>query len=245
MNYQDLFELSRGRRQAQAEKAVDYVSMFRNAMLGQNARGGIGVVPADTGEYALRTNFGPADMGKVPGLMEKTEAAGVYGVPSPQGMTFIADDGMSQENLYRHASDLLREAGVTRPSAYQGGARGLYEPLPWESKQGTYIPGQGTVTKELLIPRIESNPELTKQIELTGELPQLARGVLATENAGGSGYFGASTPLGTLPEDVILLNRVIQEGGLANLAKWVREKGYAGLPAFAGVSLAPTDNRDR
>lgn len=197
-----------------------------------------------TGQHALWLNVGP-DINKIPEIMEQSEKAGVYAMPSTQGMTFIGAPEMSQESLYSHAHDLLNASRVTRPSAYQGGASTLYEPLPWGNTGGQYIPGQGTVTKEHLIPRIESNPELAKQIELTGEIPQLARGVLATENVGPSGYFGASEPLGTLPEDVILLNQVLKEGGLENLAKWVREKGYAGLPAVGGASLAPMDNRDR
>lgn len=229
----------------EAEKAVDFVSMFRNAMLGQNARGGIGVTPNAADDVALRMNLSPADMGKVPEIMAKSEAAGVYGVPSTEGLTFIGPEGMTQDALYRHAHDLANQGNLTRPSAYQGGASSIYKELPWESTGGTYTPGQGTVTREHLIPRIESNPDLTKQIELTGEIPQLARGVLATENVGPPGYSGASEQLGTLPADVILLNQVLKEGGLENLAKWVREKGYAGLPAVGGIGLTPMDNRDR
>ncbi len=227
MNFQEMFELSRGRRKAESGK-LKPLPYDQSAKLNR---------PLDV--------LSPADMGKVPEIMAKSEAAGVYGVPSTEGLTFIGPEGMTQDALYRHGHDLANQGNLTRPSAYQGGASSIYKELPWESTGGTYTPGRGTVTRELLIPRIESNPDLTKQIELTGEIPQLARGVLATENVGPIGYSGASEPLGTLPSDVILLNQVLKEGGLANLAKWVREKGYAGLPAVGGIGLTPMDNRDR
>ena len=191
---------------------------------------------------ALWPNVGSADINEIPEIMAQSEAKGIYAVPTPQGLTFIGESGKTPESLYQHASDLLRSENVTRPSAYQGGASSLYMPLQWSSKGGNYAPGQGTVTTKDLIPRIESNPDLTKQIELTGEIPQLARGVLVTESGGGAGI---GEPLRSLTPDVVLLNEILKSGGLAGLARWVREKGPMGLPAVAGVSLAPTDSRDR
>ena len=127
MNFQEMFELSRGRRKAESGKLKP--------------------LPYDQSAPLNR---------KVPEIMAKSEAAGVYGVPSTEGLTFIGPEGMTQDALYRHGHDLANQGNLTRPSAYQGWASSIYKELPWESTGGTYTPGRGTVTRELLIPRIES-----------------------------------------------------------------------------------------
>ena len=212
-----------------AESAVDLVSAARNIMLGQNARGGVGVSPSFTGQNAVRMNVGPADLPRLEGMIPESEAKGVFTVKTPQGLSFVGDS-MEQDALKQHVHDLALRHGLTDPSIYEGGQIGLYHEFPWAQSEGRYQPGTGKVTMEELMPRIEANPALTKDLDATWGLQELAKGIRATE----AKAMDLRNPIQTLPEDVMKLNALIERGGLSAVQDYVRRYGPAGLPAGFG-----------
>lgn len=208
----------------EAEEAVDLYGTLRAVMAGQNARGFSGVRPGSGGNPGLRINMAGHTQPQVEGIIQDVEKAGGLAIPHGEGLN-VGSFGGTPDDLLAVTHDSMKRHGVPAAQAYQGELRSGYDEFDWSK------PGSGTITREHLIPKLLRNPDLTNRLEMTGEVPQLARGLSAAER-------NASLRGGFQPrEDLTNLRNILQQGGLRGLLDRVEKQGYAGLPAAALFAL--------
>lgn len=205
-----------------AEEAVDTIDTLRNILLAQNARGYSGVVN-DGVENAMRVNMA----GQTPEMVEQTIEGlgkrGYTGIPTGEGVNVMF--GPEGKNMMNDVHDVLTEARVPAASGYSGAGRSGYDEYDWSNI------GEGKLTREEIIPRLLRNPELMQQIDRTGMLQTLSKGVHAADSDAALRY--------GLPvrEDIQNLRSTIGSGGLRGLLERVQNQGYKGLPAVGGMQL--------
>ena len=212
-----------------AEEAVDTVGTIRNILLAQNARGYSGV-GREGAENAVRVNMAGQTPEQIEQVIQGAKARGYEAFPHGEGVNVMF--GPEGDDLVKATHGMLEDANVPAASGYTGNARSGYNEYDWSQ------PGEGKLTREEIIPRLLRNPELMQQIDRTGMLQTLSKGVSAADSDAALRY---GLPL---REDVQSLRNTIGTGGLRGLLDRVQTQGYKGLPAVAGMKVY-SDEEDK
>ena len=216
----------------EGEQAVDTYGTLRNIMLGQNARAysGVGLGDDLSSGVGMRVNLAGHTPEQMDTLLSALGDAG-FAAPTGRNSLNIGRFSGSEDDAVAALHGELERAGLSHATARTGPVRAAYDEYDWSQ------PGSGQLTREHIVPRLLRDPELVKQMDLTGEPQQLARGLSSADSA-------AASRFGLQPRaDIQSLRSTIAQQGLRGLLRRVQEQGYAGLPAAGALSLQPEEGR--